>query len=109
MGDEREKKLELRIEELENQLKELRASRRELQEISSEDLRAYNRVREQLRADWGEFCGINDCMVCVVCSFCGGCVVCTVCMVCDVECSCGPCSFDVLRERSSRRFRSLGR
>jgi hypothetical protein len=111
MAEDKMKNLEIRIQELENELKGLRASRRELQDISADELRAYFKVKDTLVADWGEFCGINDCMVCRICSVqpCRVCVaICQVCQVCDVECTCGPCNVGGLMERQVGRFRKLG-
>ena len=91
MDQSERQKLEMRIVELENRLKELSAGRQPQQaDISPEEIQAYLKVRDMLRADWGEFCGINDCMKCVIVRCWGGPIV--RCR-CDVECSCGPCGY----------------
>ena len=59
--------------------------------LTPEEVAAFQKVRDVVAADWGEFCGINDCFRCRVCSTCSVCRVCRVCRVCDIECSCGPC------------------
>ena len=83
--------LEMRIVELENELKTLRASREPV-DISAEELKAYQKVRGVMRQDV-DFCGINDCKPCTL-------VHCDVAPVqvrwpepCIYECSCGPCSY----------------
>lgn len=95
MPDEREfEALKGRIVELENQLKAGQV-KREVTDLSAEDLKAYAKVRDVIAADWGEFCGINDCYRCV--TRCTVCTVCSVCVgrciqVCINECTCGPCN-----------------
>jgi hypothetical protein len=86
------KNLEMRISKLESMLSES-VNRRQVSDISADELRAYQKVRDVVAADWGEFCGINDCFRCIV-------VRCIrydpvpipIPRPCDVECSCGPCN-----------------
>jgi hypothetical protein len=88
MDEQDVKKLEMRIVELENQLKELRAGRTQTR-ISADEMETYMKVRDSLDISWDDFCGINDCRPCVV-RLCG---VVRLCIKrCDVECSCGPCN-----------------
>jgi hypothetical protein len=91
--DDRIAALEGRIAELENQLAG-RAKRAgpPAAELTQDDLAAFQRVRDVLATDWGDFCGINDCFRCRICRVCTTCVICRVCRVCDVECICGPCN-----------------
>jgi hypothetical protein len=84
------KRLELRIKELENQLKQFQAPAP--QELTKEDIAAYQKVSKALASvdDWG--CGINECRPIGICRVCGVCRVCRVCRVCINECVCGPCN-----------------
>jgi hypothetical protein len=84
------RRLELRIQELENQLKQFQAAAP--QDITAEDLAAFRKVSAALSAfdDWG--CGINECRPIVLCRICRVCQVCRVCRVCINECICGPCN-----------------
>ena len=87
--DDNTKRLEARIAQLESKLAS--AGRQEPAEITAEEMKAYRKVRDVIAADWGEFCGINDCFRCI--RVCGGgpCVI--RCIVrCINECVCGPCS-----------------
>ena len=82
------KRLELRITELENTIKQLVEARRAV-DLSAAELQAYVKVKAALEPD---FCGPNDCMV-----FCfrpSRCIVrCLRCItVCINECTCGPCN-----------------
>jgi len=83
------KKLELRIARLEQLVQG--APKREAVDITAEEMKAYQKVRDVIAADYGEFCGINDCFRCI--GLCGGarCVSCFVCARCINECICGPC------------------
>jgi hypothetical protein len=85
------KKLELRIRELENQLKQYQASAAP-QDLTKEEIAAYHKVSSALSAfdDWG--CGINECRPIGICRVCSVCRVCRVCRVCINECVCGPCN-----------------
>jgi hypothetical protein len=89
VGEDRIKKLEGRIEELENQLRG--RAQREPVDLSADEVQAYMKVRDVIAADWGDFCGINDCFRCSICRACTICRVCQICRLCDVECICGPC------------------
>jgi hypothetical protein len=83
------KRLELRVQELENQLKQFQMAAAP-QEISADEMAVYRRVRSALTAfdDWE--CGINECRPIFVCR--GTiCRICRVCRVCINECNCGPC------------------
>ncbi len=85
------KKLEMRVAELENLLKQYQAP---TVDLSKEEIAAFNKVSSALAAfdDWG--CGINECRPCrvCVCRVCSVCRVCRVCRVCINECVCGPCN-----------------
>ncbi|WP_152189445.1 hypothetical protein [Georgenia satyanarayanai] len=110
MADEAEfEALKGRIVELENQLKTQQV-RRGVKDLSPEDLQAYARVRDVIAADYGEFCGINDCFRCI--SRCTVCAVCVVrCLeVCIHECTCGPCNVGGLGSigNAAGRFGGLG-
>ena len=99
-----------RIVELENALNGRRV-RRDVSDISPEELEAFKKVRDLLAGDWGEFCGINDCFKCVVscvqCSLCvTRCVLCTP--PCVVECTCGPCIMQGPGPGGPGRFGGLG-
>jgi hypothetical protein len=88
------KRLELRIQELENQLKQFQATATP-QDLTREEVAAFQKVSSVLSSfdDWG--CGINECRpigVCRSCTVCRICRICRVCRVCDVECICGPCN-----------------
>lgn len=100
-------KLEMRLLELENQLKDFRA-RREPVNISAEELTAYRKVKDALQADYGDMCGINDCQPCVV-SRCSVTPI-SPCIIqrCDVECVCGPCNIGDYYRGSAFRFGRLG-
>jgi hypothetical protein len=85
------KRLELRIQELENQLKQFQAAAAP-QDLTREEIAAFHKVGSVLSAfdDWG--CGINECRPVIVCRVCSACRACRVCRVCIFECSCGPCN-----------------
>ena len=96
-------KLELRIKELEDQMKAMRSSPSGPQ-ISAEDMQTFQRVRDALSIG-ANFC-LTECTRCV-----GLCIVncITICnQRCIFECSCGPC----LQERplggGGGRFGGLG-
>lgn len=85
MADET-KKLEMKITELENTIKQLTESRKAV-DLSASELQTYLKVRQLLEP---EFCGPNDCMVlCLKCIRCIRCIRCIT--VCINECICGPC------------------
>jgi hypothetical protein len=85
------KKLELRIQELENQLKRFQQPPAP-QSLTAEEIATYHKVGATLAAfdDWG--CGINECRPVVICRVCRACVLCRICRICINECSCGPCN-----------------
>ncbi len=90
-GSEEIEELKGRIERLENALAGA-APKRAVADLSPDEIQAFMKVREVLAADWGEFCGINDCYRCRICAVCKVCRVCRICRVCDFECVCGPCA-----------------
>jgi hypothetical protein len=109
--------LELKIVQLENQLKELVGPK----EIDPEDLKTWRKVSGQLGIDPDLVGGINECkpvpFVCRVCRICTTCFVCTTCIVCRVcricnvcyECSCGPCAGSLGNSASGlSRFNEFG-
>src|SRR2546428_13079544 len=92
MSDETDvKKLELRIRELENQLKQFQAAATP-QALTREEVAAFQKVSAVLAAadDWG--CGINECRPINICRICSVCRVCRICRICINECVCGPCN-----------------
>lgn len=107
MSDEKElKTLELRIAKLETLVS--KSVQREVSDITADELRAYQKVKDLVAVDWGGPCGINECYPCVL-------FPCTRCYIdppkpCDVECTCGPCALGGVYGLSAqrRRFRSLG-
>lgn len=86
--DDRTKELEARIVELERKLETLTG--RQPVDISAEEMRAYQKVRDAIAADFGGFCGINDCFRCFPLR-CGGPGGVLRCHRCITECTCGPC------------------
>lgn len=99
MSDANEiKQLELRIVELEKKL-ELATRRASAAQINAEEMQTYQKVRDILAADYGDFCGINDCYRCIVLR-CGGVSQCiTRCIQrCIFECTCGPCNPGVISQ-----------
>jgi hypothetical protein len=89
VAEDRLNELEGRLERIEKALGS--RMRREPVDLSADELNAYLKVRDVMAADWGDFCGINDCYRCTICRTCSICVVCRICRFCDVECICGPC------------------
>jgi hypothetical protein len=86
MADDTQK-LEMRIKELENTIRQLVESRKAV-DISASELQSYLKVRQMLEPD---FCGPNDCMV--LCLRCIRCLRCVRCITfCINECTCGPCN-----------------
>ena len=85
---------EEKLQQLEGRIKELEQSfgrpQREPVDISAEEMSVYLKVRDVIAADYGDFCGINDCFRCI--TNCRS-QICRVCRrFCDVECICGPCN-----------------
>lgn len=113
MAQEDIRKLELRIKELEDQLQAQRA-RPEAADISADEVQAYLKVREMVAVDWGDFCGINDCMRCV--RLCDACIKwpsetisrCVHTCGCIFECFCGPCNWGGFSAGGGGRFSQLG-
>ena len=106
------RKLEMRIVELENQLGQA-SSRRNLSNISPEELQAYLKVKSIVEID--PACGINECSRCIVSCIVNCialCSLCTRCITrCDVECVCGPCNCGFgggFSTGGSGRFSGLG-
>lgn len=88
------KKLELRIQELENQLKQFQKAAVP-ENLTKEEIAAFHKVNSVLGSfdDWG--CGINECRplgTIRVCRVCFVCRVCRICRPCINECVCGPCN-----------------
>lgn len=115
---EEKKSLEVRLARIEEKLNILTGSiKPEILEkkASKEDIDVYLRVlKAGLAADWGEFCGINDCYKCIrVCDapvLCNAPVLCKICSPC-YECTCYPCvpySIGSL-QKGVKEFESLGK
>jgi hypothetical protein len=87
------KALQQRIDKLESMLAQTTKSR-EATNLTADEIKAYQKVRDVMAADYGEFCGINDCFRCIIqrCYRCYTPVPIPIPRVCDVECSCGPCN-----------------
>ena len=82
------KKLELRIRELENRLKDFQTAA-EPQDLTKEEIAAFRKVSSTLAEDWE--CGINECRPIGICRGCRICRSCRICRICINECVCGPC------------------
>jgi hypothetical protein len=106
--DDHIKALEGRIAALENALQAKAERSGATANLTPEEIAAFQKVRDVVAADWGEFCGINDCFRCRACSSCSVCRVCKVCRVCDIECSCGPCQIDPGTIRGVGGFNQFG-
>ncbi|HMQ36941.1 MAG TPA: hypothetical protein PKE46_04255 [Micropruina sp.] len=75
-------------------------------QFTAEELAAFRKV-SAAAADFGEFCGINDCFRPRLCSTV--CSVCRSCWVpCIVECTCGPCNQGPIIGGGLQRFGGLG-
>jgi hypothetical protein len=108
MSDE-QNRLELRITELENQIKELLEARKSA-EITPEEMETFRKVSKLIGIDPDNNCGINECDPCIILrcvNLCIRCITCVTCLPCDVECTCGPCNLQ-LRRGGATRFRNLG-
>lgn len=88
------KKLELRITELENQLKSASGA---ASQIDPEDLKTYHKVSQQL--------GLSQSLRPTICIACYQCFVCI--HVCT-ECVCGPCIMYTKQAPAESRFEMLG-
>lgn len=91
------KKLELRITELENKLKE------------QENLANAPGVSAAVCSVCRTCSVCQVCSVCSVCSICQVCSVCNVCFVCNNECICGPCNIQTPATPVSKGFEDLGK
>ena len=107
MSEDMIKRLEGRIIELENELKQMRASRQQAANITAEEMQTYLKVRGTLAWDPDTSCGINECSRCII-TFCSCIVPCRICGPCDVECTCGPCNFGYLGRGGLSRFGGMG-
>jgi hypothetical protein len=97
MADEIQK-LQLKVTELENQLKALSGGR---QQVDPEEYKTYQKVSQQL----GLSGCISECAQCISCSHCYQCYQCLTCARCITECTCGPC---IMTGSGGGRFGSLG-
>lgn len=89
--DDTVKRLEAKVIELEKKLSAV-PTRAAVEDITADEMKAYQKVRDIVAADYGEFCGINDCFRvtwrCVTPS-----IASFRCIVrCINECVCGPCN-----------------
>lgn len=96
--------LKQRVAELEKLLQ----ARREPVDVTADEIRAYRKVSDLLAADWGDFCGINDCfrppvLRCAVVRCLQRCVV-----RCVNECTCGPCDIGSWGAGGASRFEQFG-
>jgi hypothetical protein len=91
------KKLELRITELENQLKSASGA---ASQIDPEDLKTYQKVSQQL--------GLSQSLRPTICIACYHCYVCVHVCVCINECVCGPCIISTKQAPAESRFGMLG-
>src|SRR5947207_2394904 len=112
MSEDLVKRLEGRIIELENQLKEMQAGRQRAANFTDEELQAYRKVRDALALDPDTGCGINECSRCLIlrCRVCDIIRICSCIHVCDIECICGPCNCGIsgFSRSGSSRFGGLG-
>ena len=102
------KKLDMRIAKIESMMESV-ASRPQLSDITPEEMKAFQKVRDAIAFDPDNSCGINECFkvpvtFCRTCRVCQVCQVCRVCKICDFECVCGPC----IMSAPGGRFGSLG-
>lgn len=100
--DDELKKLQLKVTELENQLKAM-GSR---SNIDPEDFKTFQKVSQQL----GLTGCINECQP-LICHGCYTCYTCFTCFRCINECICGPCNICNLggfANVGTARFGSLG-
>ena len=106
-GESDIKQLELRIKELEDQLKQLRATH-EAVNISAEEVKAYRKVRDVLALDPDTECGINECSRCIINRCINRCIVNRCIVRCIFECTCGPCNLGDFTIGGGGRFGNLG-
>jgi hypothetical protein len=97
------KQLNMRIAKLEQALGGA-AKRAQPTDLTADEIKTYRKVLDVIAADWGDFCGINDCFRCIINRCITRCI--TICRRCDIECSCGPCSLGTLG--GIGRFGGLG-
>ena len=95
------KKLELRIQELENQLKEFSVPK-----IDPKEMEIFLKVAAKLGIDVSYVCQHPQPYVCSNCHF--ACRVCSVCRPCIAECNCGPCNIGPYASAGLSRFSELG-
>ncbi len=90
MDDKDLKQLDARLAAIESKLAGV-ASRPQAASLTEEEVRAYQKVRDVIAADFGGFCGINDCFRCIPfhCGGGGGPVFHCI-KFCINECICGP-------------------
>lgn len=96
-----------RIVELENKLSQATTPAAKAS-VTAEEMQAYAKVRDLLAADYGDFCGINDCYRPVLRCY-SNCM--TRCISrCIYECTCGPCNLDpgTMVPGGLQRFGGLG-
>ena len=75
-------------------------------QFTDEELAAFRKV-SAAAADFGDFCGINDCFRPRLCSG-SVCVVCRSCWTpCIFECTCGPCNQGPIIGGGLQRFGGL--
>jgi hypothetical protein len=103
------KALKEKVAALEKAL-EMSSSKSGMADITPEDIKSFQKVRDVFAFDPDNVCGINECFKCInVCrtctTVCVTCRVCRICRVCDFECVCGPCSMGGGR---GGRFGDLG-
>lgn len=102
------KKLELRITELENQLKTASGT---AANVDPEELKTFHKVSQQLGIGGCiNECQTSHCFVCTVCHHCTTCFHCITCFHCYKcnECICGPCIINHGSAMGGGRFGSLG-
>ena len=107
-NDDTIKKLEMRIAQLETAL-EGRKARTAVADLTADEIKAFQKVRDAFAFDPDTSCVINECLRCIVTKICHvchlcHCHICNVCKICDVECTCGPCIMSV----PTGRFGNLG-
>ena len=91
MDDKDLKQLDARLAAIESKLAGV-AARPQATNLTEDEIRAYQKVRDVIAADFGDFCGINDCFRCIPfhCGGGGGGGVFRCIKFCINECICGP-------------------